>query len=270
MSDSSWTIILPHTMVQPLVQWYHHVTAFSTSMDHLKPMICHHFWFPNLHPTIHQVISSNPILPQVHLAQPAYGHLPSCNAPISPWAEVHVDMISPCKIKVNNINLKFNALACIDPVINLIKIICLTKSKTSDNIHKLFKNHWLSRYPDPLHIVHDHGPEFHGHDFQFSLEYAGITSIQITPHTPTTNLIIESSHHTIGQIIHTLIHLQPPTDQASVESLIDEAIATAMQALPSSPNTSLGNYSPGFLVFNWDMFLNIPVIAALLTLTCHC
>ena len=51
---------------------------------------------------------------------------------------------------------------------------------------------------------------------------------------------------------------------------MDEAIATAMHVLHSSPNTSLGNYSPGSLVFCQDMFLDIPIIADLLTLTCHC
>ena len=42
-----------------------------------------------------------------------------------------------------------------------------------------------------------------------------------------------------------------------------------MQALCCTPNTSLGNYSPGALVFQRDMFLNLPLITDIVTLTRH-
>ena len=40
-----------------------------------------------------------------------------------------------------------------------------------------------------------------------------------------------------------------------------------MQALRCTPNTSLGNYSPGMLVFQCDMFLNLLLITDIITLT---
>ena len=40
-----------------------------------------------------------------------------------------------------------------------------------------------------------------------------------------------------------------------------------MQALRCTPNTSLGNYSPGALVFQRDMFLNLPLITDIIMLT---
>ena len=40
-----------------------------------------------------------------------------------------------------------------------------------------------------------------------------------------------------------------------------------MHALRCTPNTSLGNYSPGALVFQRDMFLNLPLITDIITLT---
>ena len=41
-----------------------------------------------------------------------------------------------------------------------------------------------------------------------------------------------------------------------------------MHALRCNPPVStLGNYSPGALVFNGDMFLNIPLLTDILTLT---
>jgi hypothetical protein len=92
---------------------------------------------------------------------------------------------------------------------------------------------------------------------------------QLSPHTPTANAVIEASHRTIGQVIRTLVNLKPPNDSAAADALVDEALSTAMHVLRSTPNKSLGNYSPGALVFNRDMFLNIPLQADLLTLTRH-
>ena len=79
--------------------------------------------------------------------------------------------------------MEFNASTCIDPVTNLIEITCLKGPKTAGNARILFEHNWLSQYPRPLRVVHDHGPEFHGHYFQFPLKYAGIKAINISPHT---------------------------------------------------------------------------------------
>ena len=49
--------------------------------------------------------------------------------------------------------------------------------------------------------------------------------------------------------------------------LVDNALATMMYAHRCSPNTSLGFYSPGALVFQCDMLLDIPLIANIHTLT---
>ena len=46
-------------------------------------------------------------------------------------------------------------------------------------------------------------------------------------------------------------------------------MATAMHALRCTPNTSLGNFSPGSLVFQRDMFLDLPLITDIVQLTCH-
>jgi len=163
--------------------------------------------------------------------------------------------------------MEFDALTCIDPVTNLIEIVRLKGPKTANNARILFENHWLSRYPRPTRVVHDNGPEFIGHDFQFPLDYAGIKSIHISPHTPTANSIIEATHKIIGQIIRTLINLKPPNTKHEAELLVDEALATAMHALRCNPVSTLGNYSPGALVFNRDMLLNIPLVADIVTLT---
>ena len=265
--DSSWSIVLPDQMLKPLIDWYHKITVHSTGMDRLEALIRRNFWHPRIRENVREIISNCQICPQVRLAAKPYGELAPRDAPIAPWSEVHVDFIGPWNIKINDITLEFNALTCIDPVTNLIEINRLTKSKTADNAKELFENNWLARYPRPLRLVHDHGPEFHGHDFQFPLDYAGIKAVNISPNTPTANSVIESCHRTIGQIIRTMVNLTPPTSSTEADSLVDSAIAQAMFALRCSPNSSLGNYSPGALVFNRDMLLDIPVIADILTLT---
>ena len=148
----------------------------------------------------------------VRMSYKPYGHLAPRTAPITPWSEVRVDCIGPWQIQIPNTPtpLKFYALTCIDPVTNLIEIICFTGPPTAMLMQRLFENHWLSCYPHPERIVHDHGPEFHGHDFQFLLDYAGIKPVNISPHTPTSNSIIEASHKIIGQVICTQLLLHPP------------------------------------------------------------
>ena len=89
----------------------------------------------------------------------------------------------------------------------------------------------------------------------------------ISPNTPTANSIIEASHKSIGQIIRTLINLKPPTNKNTAEKLVDDAIGTAMHALCCNPVLTLGNFSPGALVINRAMFLNISLVANILPLT---
>ena len=159
----------------------------------------------------------------VHTSYKPYGHLAPRTAPITPWSEVHVDCIGPWQILIPNTltPLKFYALTCIDPVTNLIEIIHFTGHPTRTLMQRLFKNHWLSRYPHPERIVHDHGPEFHGHDFQFPLDNAGIKPIYISPHTSTSNSIIEASHKIIGQVIRTQLLLHPPASISDAQNILD-------------------------------------------------
>ena len=268
-APSPWKILLPTAMLRPTVDWYHQVTAHSTGMDRLEALLRRHFYHPDLRHVVRDVISRCTICPQVRVNHMPHGQLAPRNAPILPWDEVHIDFIGPWSIRVNDQNMTFNALTCIDPVTNLIEIVRLRGPKNAINARDLFTNHWLARYPRPRKVVHDHGPEFHGHEFGFRLMDAGITAINISPNTPTANSICEASHKSIAQVLRTLIHTQPPATREDAERLVDNAIATAMHALRCNPVSTLGNYSPGALVFNRDMFLNIPLVADILTLTQH-
>ena len=254
-------------MLIPLVKWYHEQTAHSTGMDRLEQLICRHFNHPRIRATVQTVMSACPVCPQVCLASPQHGQLAPRDAPITPWSEVHGDYIRPWSVKVNGQELRFDALTMIEPVTSLLEVVHLQGPKNDVNTKRLFENHWLAGYPRPIWIVHDGGPEFENHDFQFNLDYAGISKVLISLHTPTANSIIETVHCSIGQVIHTLIHLLPPTTPEEADTLVDNALATAMYAHHCSPNTSLGFYSPGALVFQHDMLLDIPLIADIHTLT---
>ena len=69
-------------------------------------------------------------------------------------------------------------------------------------------------------------------------------------------------HQTVGNVLRTLLHGQPPQQMtgARAKDFIDEALAIAMHAIRAGIHSTLGS-SPGSLVFNRDMFLNIPLIA---------
>ena len=67
-------------------------------------------------------------------------------------------------------------------------------------------------------------------------------------------------HQTIGNVLRTLLHSNPPQDYVQASDLVDSALATAMHAMRTNVATTIGS-SPGSLAFSRDMFMNIPLIA---------
>jgi hypothetical protein len=65
-------------------------------------------------------------------------------------------------------------------------------------------------------------------------------------------------HQTVGNVLRTLLHGNPPKNIASAEQYVDETLSIAMHAMQA--HSTLGS-SPDNLVFNKEMFLNIPSIA---------
>ena len=73
---------------------------------------------------------------------------------------------------------------------------------------------------------------------------------------PQANAVCERMHQTVGNVLRPLLHSEPPQNITTAKEFVDEALPIAMHAM----RAGLGS-SPGFLVFNRDMFLNIPLIA---------
>jgi hypothetical protein len=67
-------------------------------------------------------------------------------------------------------------------------------------------------------------------------------------------------HQTVGNILRMLLHGNLPQNIANAAQYVDEALSIAMHAMQAGVHSTLGN-SPGNLVYNRDMFLNIPLIA---------
>jgi hypothetical protein len=69
-------------------------------------------------------------------------------------------------------------------------------------------------------------------------------------------------HQSVGNVLTTLLHGQLPQQitGARAKDFIDEALSITMHAMRAGTHSTLGS-SPGGLVFNRDMFLNIPLIA---------
>ena len=75
-------------------------------------------------------------------------------------------------------------------------------------------------------------------------------------------------HQTVGNILRTLLLEDPPITVIAANDLIDEALSIALHAMRTGVHTTLGS-SPGSLVFNRDMCLNIPLIADWHMITQH-
>ena len=84
----------------------------------------------------------------------------------------------------------------------------------------------------------------------------------MTSKNPQANAICKCMHQSVGNVLRTLLHGQPPQQLtgARAKDFIDKALATTMHAIQVGIHSTLGS-SPGSLVFNRDMFLNIPLIA---------
>jgi len=72
-------------------------------------------------------------------------------------------------------------------------------------------------------------------------------------------------HQTIGNTLRTFVFTNPPNNAEEANQLNDNALATAMHATRCSVNAKLQN-SPGSIVFNRDMFIDVPLIADVVTI----
>ena len=139
-----------------------------------------------------------------------YVHLPPTNFNhLSPWDEVHVDMIGPWKVSINDFEYQFRAVTCIDAIVNLSGVIPVVNAR-SKTVANAFEDGWLSRYPRPRKCIHDNGNEFLGPEFLHMLSRDNITSVPTTVKNPQTNAVVERLHQTLKTTIAISLKEKPP------------------------------------------------------------
>jgi hypothetical protein len=195
-----------------------------------------------------------------------YGFLPEqCKVLLIPFEECAMDLIGPLTVQVCGKPYELKAFTAMDIVTNLVKIIRVI-DKESKIVARIFAQFWLTCYPWPQHCVHDPGTEFTGPEFQMLLQKCHIRDVCTTAKNPQPNAVCERMHQTVGNVLRTLIHGNPPQNIANAKQYVDEALSIAMHAMRAGVHSSLGS-SPGNLVFHRIMFLNIPLIADWHTIT---
>jgi hypothetical protein len=263
LPTEAWKIATPTSVIDDLINWYH-ISLNHIGMTRLYETISTHFHYPRLKARIEQRVANCDACQRNKAISPGRGELPERDAQLLPWNEVAVDLIGPWKISINGQELEFNALTCIDPVTNLVELTRI-QEKTAAHVGMIFENNWLARYPRPMRCVHDNGGEFISANFQRMLELNGIKDVPTSVKNPQSNAICERMHQTAANVLRALLHAHPPQNALQAGALIDSALATTMHATRASMHRSLRT-TPGALVFQRDMFLNIPLIANLQTI----
>eukprot|EP00957_Ditylum_brightwellii_P128215 9778855-Ditylum_brightwellii.AAC.2 len=141
--EKLWRIALPTVLVQPVVAWYHFMLGHCGT-NILYDTICARFRAPGLQ-CMCEEFKCKECQKNMQLGM-GYGELPAWVALPVPWSEVAVNLIGPWRIIIGNKEVEFYVLTCIDPVTNLVEMICI-KNKTAEYVAQQFKNVWLLHYP---------------------------------------------------------------------------------------------------------------------------
>jgi hypothetical protein len=121
---------------------------------------------------------------------------------------------------------------------NLVKFICVD-NKTAKHISDKFTQSWLSRYLCPVQCLHDKGGKFIRQNFQWLLGIFSIKDVCSTRKNTQSNAICERMHQTVNYVLKTLVHTNPPQNVTQARDKIEDALATAMDAMQTTVATNL-------------------------------
>ena len=258
--DDQPKICIPDSMLTTLVAFYHRVLGHAGS-NRVYSTMAKHFHHLKLAEEAKRLTSTCDPCQRYKNSTLEYGKLPPRLANDVPWSDIAVDLIGPWKIRdQNGMDHAFHALTIIDTVTNYCEIIQL-KNKTAEHVAMQFENNWLARYPRPNQVIMDPGSEFKG-AFREMLARHGILPQVTTVKNPQANAVCERLHQTVADILRPLTFAHPPRHVGDSRELLDSALATAAYATRTALHSTL-KLSPGALIFNRDMLLDIPVIADL-------
>jgi hypothetical protein len=253
---ANWKIVLPKDLILPTIRWYHQVTGHPGS-KRLYQHIHQRYYNHDLRKLVDNFKCD--YCQRNKLDDKGYGFLPERKVHSIPFEECAMDLIGPWTVQVRGNPYEFEAFTVIDTVTNLVELVRID-DKRSQTVARKFAQCWLTQYPWPQHCVHDPGTEFTGPEFQTLLQNCHIRDVCTTAKNPQSNAVCERIHQTVGNVLRTLLHHNPPQNIADAAQYVDEALSITMHAMRAEVHSTLGS-SPGNLVFNRDMFLNIPLIA---------
>jgi hypothetical protein len=247
-------IYVPASLRNAVLQWYH------TSLQHpgikrMQATIKENFYWPGIDASVESLVRTCDTCQKCKItAVKKYGKIPlPVSNTISPWEEVHVDLIGPWDVHYNSISIpgkgtiqKIQALTVIDKATGWPEFIAI-QNKTSYHIAILFDSEWLCRYPRPARVIFDNGSEFMGQEFQELLESYGIKPVPTTVKNPRSNGVIERVHLTMGDMLRTMTFSGADWFQDLQQTL--DAVAWAVRTT-INPNIK---HSPCHLAFHHDM-----------------
>lgn len=250
-------IVVPTDLREATIRWYHSILGHA-GQDRMYKTLSRVLYIPGIKDIIKSFVESCDHCQRFKNNGQGYGFLPLRDDLPAPFHTIALDHVGPWTVEVPDYGkLQFSALTIIDIATTLCEIV-RADSPSGDATAMLFENTWLSRYPRPVKAIYDAGTAFHSPEFKLSLHRNGITPVPITVKNPQSNAIVERAHKTIGDQIRTLQSQDPPDNIGSAYECIDSILATVQRAIRSATHTTLG-YSPGSMVFNRDMLLDVPV-----------
>ena len=114
----------------------------------------------------------------------------------------------------------------IDTVMNLIEIVVLNCTSGDETAHAL-EHIWLYQYPQLNRCIHNQGPKFNNHMFQFKLTKCSIKMHPILMvKNPQVNSVYEHLHQTIANLIFVFVHTDPQQTALEAQQLIEDTFHT--------------------------------------------
>jgi hypothetical protein len=204
---TNWKIVLQKDLIVPTIRWYHQVTGHPGSKrlyQHTHQQYCNR--------DLHRLVDNHKCNYCQRNKLDGKGFLPEQEV-CSILFEECTDLIGPWTIQFRGNPYQFEALTVIDTVTTLVKLIRID-DKRSKTVARNFAQCWLSRYPWPQHCAHDPGTEFTGPEFQMLLQNCHIRDVCTIAKKPQSNAVWERMHQTVGNVLRTLLHCNPPQNIA--------------------------------------------------------
>ena len=152
-------IVLTNELVPKVVKFCHESMAHAEGEGRLIKTVARHFHHGNIADEVRKQLKDCPECIASKRGGKVCGESAPPDAFTSPWQEVHCDSIGPWKIDLRARTLTFHAMTMIDPCTNLVEIKRTLTTAAKENAAAV-ENGWLARYPKPLKVVTDQGPEF--------------------------------------------------------------------------------------------------------------